>query len=425
MTASALDGLLVLDLSAAVSGAFAGKLLADLGAQVVMIEPPEGTALRQHVLFDYLAGGKESVVPADDGDFGAWLGAADVVLTDGSSPWHASAADRRPDAAVLVDLSPFGRSGPYAEWASSDLVTWAMGGYLYFTGSPDREPIWVPGPHAQFHAGAHGALAALVGLYERDRSGRGQRVEVADLDAAITAHAWLVSSWAACGVLLQRQPGDLIRAADGWAYVMRIVPKDELFVMIDRPDFADENLTVDLQTWSANIPRIFEAVAAWAKDKTVAEIVELGQLLRVAVTPVLDGNGVLADEQLEARDWWSAKATWPIPASPTSCRPRRRNAAVRHRRSASTRAVAPQRRPPRRPCRRQRPTGRHPSTGCASSRSPPTGRARSPAASWPTSAPTVSRSSGPRARPHVRCSGRVPSRTSSASPTTVPSTSTR
>ena len=97
---------------------------------------------------------------------------------------------------------------------------------------------------------------------------------------------------------------------------MRIVPKDELFVMIDRPDLGDENLTVDIPTWGANIPRIFEAVAEWAEDKTVAEIVELGQLLRVAVTPVLDGTGVLADEQLEARDWWEREGDIAYPGQP-------------------------------------------------------------------------------------------------------------
>src|SRR4051812_3166443 len=261
MTASALDGVLVLDLSASVSGAFAGKLLADLGAQVVMIEPQGGTALRRHGLFGYLAGGKQSVVPSGDEDIGAWLAAADIVVTDGSTPWHSSAVDGRSDRTVVVELSPFGGSGPYAGWQSSDLVTWAMGGYLYFTGAPDREPIWVPGPQAQLHAGAHAAFAGLVGLHERDRSGRGQRVEVSDLEAALTAHAWLVASWAACGLLLERQPQDLIRAVDGWVYVMRIAPKEEIFVMIDRPDMGDENLSIDVPTWHANIPRIFEAVA--------------------------------------------------------------------------------------------------------------------------------------------------------------------
>jgi crotonobetainyl-CoA:carnitine CoA-transferase CaiB-like acyl-CoA transferase len=316
MTGSALENVLVLDLTSDVSGGFAGKLLADLGASVVLLEPVTGSALRASSLFDYLSGGKRSVVPGDDAAFRSWLAAADVVLTDGTSTWHATAVEARPETAVLVDVSPFGRSGPYAEWERSDLVTWAMGGYLYFTGAPDREPIWVPGPQAQLHAGAHVAFAALVGLHERERSGLGQAVEITELEATLTAHAWLVSSWAACGMLLGRQPFDLIRCVDGFVYVMRIVPKDELFVMIERPDLLDEGLTVDLPTWNANIPRIFEAVQEWALDKTVAEVVELGQLLRVAVTPVVDGAAVLADEQLAARDWWEREGDTAFPGQP-------------------------------------------------------------------------------------------------------------
>ena len=316
MTASALEGVFVLDLTTSVSGAFAGKLLVDLGADVVMVEPAAGTSFRRDSLFGHLSGAKQSFVPSGEGEAGRWLAAADVVLTDGSSPWHNMATSSRSATTTLVDLSPFGRTGPYAGWTGSDLVTWAMGGYLYFTGAPDREPIWVPGRQAQLHAGAHAAMAALVALHERERSGLGQRVEVSDLEAVLTAHAWLVSSWAACGLLLGRQPQDLIRAVDGWVYVMRIVPKDDLFVLIDRPDLADENLSVDIPTWHANIPRIFEAVAEWAKDKTVAEIIELGQLLRVAVTPVLDGMGVLGDEQLAARDWWEREGEIAYPGQP-------------------------------------------------------------------------------------------------------------
>jgi crotonobetainyl-CoA:carnitine CoA-transferase CaiB-like acyl-CoA transferase len=315
MTA-ALDDLLVIDLSASVSGGVAGKLLADLGARVVLLEQPGGSGLRGHDLFGYLSGGKESVVPADDAAARAWLAAADVVLTDGSSPWHRAAMDERVPSTVLVDLSPFGRFGPYAEWESSDLVTWAMGGYLYFTGSPDRQPIWLPGPQAELHAGAHGAFAALVGIHERQRSGLGQAVEISHLDATLTAHAWLVSSWAACGQLLGRVPMDLIRAKDGWVYVMRIVPKDELFVMIERPEMMDENLTADLPTWYANLDRIFAAVAEWAAQKTVAEIVELGQLLRIAVTPIIRGDEVLTDEQLASRDWWERDGDIAYPGQP-------------------------------------------------------------------------------------------------------------
>jgi crotonobetainyl-CoA:carnitine CoA-transferase CaiB-like acyl-CoA transferase len=282
----------------------------------VLLEPPEGTALRRHDLFDYLAGGKQSIVPTDGADLRPWLEAADVVLSDGTSPWSEAVASGRQEHAVVVDVSPFGRSGPCAGWASSDLVTWAMGGYLAFTGYPDREPIWVPGPQASFHAGAHAALAALAGLHERDRSGRGQRVEVSELEAVLTAHAWLVSTWAACGQHLQRQPNDLIRAVDGWVYVMRIVPKEELFIMIERFDLVEEGLSEDFVAWNANIPRIFEAVAEWAKDKTVAEIVEMGQALRIAVTPVMDAERVFADDQLEARSWWESEGDMRFPGQP-------------------------------------------------------------------------------------------------------------
>src|SRR5829696_2537888 len=97
MASGALDGLLVLDLAGNVSGAFAGKILCDLGARVVMIEPEAGSPARRLGLFDYLAGGKESVVPSDDAGFGAWLAAADIVLTDGTSPWHGTATSDRPD----------------------------------------------------------------------------------------------------------------------------------------------------------------------------------------------------------------------------------------------------------------------------------------------------------------------------------------
>lgn len=330
VVAGALDGVTVVDLTSGVAGAYAGKLLADLGAQVILVEPAAGSPLRARppfapgdtsgALFRYLSGGKLSVVPGQadgtaEADLADLLWAADVVLSDGTSPWQPllSAA---PPGAVEVDFSPYGRTGPYAGWKGSDLATWALGGYLYFTGAPDREPLVVPGSQSGLHAGAHGAYAALVGLWERHRHGIGQRVEVSDLESVLCAHAWLASSWAACGTVLPRVPNDLVRAADGWVYVMRIAPNDELFVMIDRPDLAAENLTADVPTWFANLERVFAAVAEWAADKTVEEVVELGQALRVAVTPVLDAAGVHADPQLEARGWWEAEGPMRVPGQP-------------------------------------------------------------------------------------------------------------
>ena len=316
--AAALAEVSVVDLTSGVSGAYAGKLLADLGADVVMVEPQGGSPLRQRpphragssdgVMFEHLSGGKRSVVPDGGDDARALLAdllwSADLLLVDGTSQWHGASRGAMPEHLVEVDLAPFGRSGPYADWRGSDIGVWAIGGYHYFTGYPDREPVWLPGSQAGLHGGVHGAFAALVGLYERRRSGFGQAIEVSELEAVLSAHAWLVSSWSACGVPLPRVERDLVRAADGWVYFMRLVPQDNLFVLIEQYEMMEENLTATIPLWIENIPRVFALAAEWSKDKSVAEIVERAQELRVPVTPVLDSAGVSADPQLEARSWW-------------------------------------------------------------------------------------------------------------------------
>ncbi|MDH4147579.1 MAG: CoA transferase [Acidimicrobiia bacterium] len=326
-SAESLGGLTVLELGSGVASGYAGKLLADLGAEVTLLEPPGGSPLRRRppfvgdragradggsepvgAWFVHLAGAKRSIVAGEGSEPGGALAelvaGADVVLSEHGSPWGDALAAAVGPRQVEVVFSTFGEDGPYAAWRPSDLAVWALGGYLGFTGAPDREPLWLPGSQAALHAGVHGAFAALAALHERHRSGLGQRIEVAELDAVLNAHAWLVSSWVACGQHLRRQPCDLIRARDGWVYVMRIAARDELFVLIERPDLLAENLTADIPTWFANIPRIFDAVAEWAAERSVDEIVEQAQLLRVAVTPVLDAAAVAADPQLAARGWW-------------------------------------------------------------------------------------------------------------------------
>ena len=237
MALGALDGLLVLDLAGDVSGAFAGKILRDLGARVVMIEPEVGSPARQLGLFDYLAGGKESVVPSDDAAFGAWLAAADIVLTDGTSPWHARGHGRSPGphgprrpvavrpqrAARRVDVErPRDVGDGRLPLLHRERPTASR------SGCPAPTPSCTPPrmPRSPVSSGSTSASAADTARRSRSPS----------KTPCSTAHAWLVSSWAANGALLARQPVDLIRAKDGWVYVMRIVPKEEIFVMIERPD---------------------------------------------------------------------------------------------------------------------------------------------------------------------------------------------
>lgn len=303
--------------------AVAGWLLGWSGLRVLRVEPPgepSPTDLRRRppLLADGTSAWHRHLcrhVTVLDADAVRASPPPAVVLVDDAD---ADAARDWPEGTIIVHVTSFG-AGPYEGWRSSELALWALGGYLAFTGAPDREPLWLSGGQAGLHAGAQAAFAALAALAARpgrDDDGEGppggrgggavpgQRVVVSELASVLAAHVWLVSSWSSCGQVLCRVPQDLIRAADGLCYVMRISPNDNLFVLIDRPDLAAEDLAGDVVRWNQNLERIFAAVAQWAATRTVAEIVELGQLLRVAVTPVRTTADLLADEQLAARGWW-------------------------------------------------------------------------------------------------------------------------
>ena len=326
MPESALEGVLVVDLTSGVSGAYASKLLADLGARVVLVEPPDGSPLRQRpplhedkpygAIWAHLSGGKESLAPGDGEEaidiLRGLIQAADILLLDGGNPFEGALPPVAPEHLVEVDCSPFGRSGPYVGWRGSDIATWAMGGYMYFTGEKSRAPLMLPGSQAELHAGCHAAYAALVALFERRQTGWGQQIEVTDLEAALSAHAWLISSWAASGQLMDRGTHDLVACADGWIFPMTMAPNANFFLLIDKPELMVEEIALDLTQWSERVPQLQEMFAEWAADKSALEITEKAQQLRVACTPVFDAAALYADDHIAERGYWeSGDEAWP------------------------------------------------------------------------------------------------------------------
>lgn len=180
-------------------GAFAGALLAMLGAEVVLAEPPEGLPLRHRPPFvDDIADpersllhlgysqGKRSVTVAGADELHALLADADVLLETGlPTP---GIAERHPHL-VHVTISGFGATGPKAGWAESDLVCAAAGGQLAITGQADRAPLRCAVPQVYLHASADAAIGALVALAERAISGLGQHVDIA------AQHSWLLAAF--------------------------------------------------------------------------------------------------------------------------------------------------------------------------------------------------------------------------------------
>lgn len=311
-----LHDVVVLELATGVAGPYAGRLLADLGALVIKVEPPEGDSLRsaepitagESAFFNYLNAGKRSVVVSRE-DLPALLARADIVIHDlleeAASRLDGEARAANP-AAVVLSVTPYGRSGPRSGWQATAFTEWATSGFFYFAGDPAREPLALPGFQAEFHAGLHTTIAAVGGLWHARNTGEGQAVEVSHQEACLSDHAWLVSMWTHAGKVQSRTGSAYARCADGWVYIFNLAPYPNLLALIERFDLLeDESLLMPL-TWQARWPEVFEAFADWCATRSKLEVYHACQELRVAVSPVYTMADVVDSEHLAAREWFGA-----------------------------------------------------------------------------------------------------------------------
>ncbi|MDE0178018.1 MAG: CoA transferase [Gammaproteobacteria bacterium] len=174
-----LDGIRVIDVTTR-WGELAGKVLAELGAEVIKVEPPEGCESRRLGPFDgdeslywaCVGAGKKSVVADDPTPF---LADADVFIESGRC------RDLCGDfpALIHVSVTPFGTTGPLADAPAAEVTVEAAGGLVGLQGDADRPPVPMGAmPQAAFHAGVQAAADIVVALYERERSGLGQHLDV-------------------------------------------------------------------------------------------------------------------------------------------------------------------------------------------------------------------------------------------------------
>lgn len=317
MRTGALSDVVVLELATGVAGPYCGKLLADLGAQVVKVEAAGGDPIRREpplvdgesAFFNWLNGNKLGVELAlDDPRVAALAAKADIVVHSE----RGEAADRLDAAliranprAVIASLTPYGRSGERAGWETTEFIEYATGGYHYFGGDPAREPLALPGFQAAFHAGLHAAFGVLAGMWHARGTGEGQRIELSHQEATLSDHAWLTTTWTHMGQVQRRTGSSFVKCADGYVYLFNLAPYPNLFVLIERLDLLeDEELQAPL-TWTARFGEVLEAFGAWAKDHTKQDIYHRAQELRIAISPVNTMADIAADPQLAAREWFT------------------------------------------------------------------------------------------------------------------------
>lgn len=287
-----LAGVRVVELSAGIAAAYAGKLFADAGADVVLAEPASGSPLRgEGPLFGFLAAGKRSV-PAGPGT-AELLADVDLVLTDGA---HGDLSLRRHPATTVVSVTPFGSAGPYVEdgRAVNEFVLQAMCGSIGTRGWPGEEPLQAGGRIGEWVAGVYAAVAGAAVLRRARRTGAGDVVDVSAFEAMVVTmgglgavQAQLLGPDLAPAPRMLELPS-IVPTADGLVGFCTVTAQQfaDFLVLIGRPELIGDP---GLASFASRVARRHEfsaMVAEWAAGRTTAEIVEFASALRIPVAPI-------------------------------------------------------------------------------------------------------------------------------------------
>ncbi|MBM4270131.1 MAG: CoA transferase, partial [Deltaproteobacteria bacterium] len=332
MPGHALEGLRVLDLGTGIAGGYATKLLADAGADVVKVEPPGGDPLRRWTasgrslapdrdgpLFRFLAASKRSVLadldrPEERARLLDLAAEADLVFEtftpkqsralglEGPALW------RRNEAVSLVSLTPFGRTSPWADRPASELVLQALCGSAAARGVPGGTPIAAGGRLGDWLAGAYAAMAGLAGHLGTVRGGRGQHVDVAQLEVM---HVTMAPPQALQESLLGRplafprsvETPSIYPARDGWVGFCTITGQQwlDFLVLIERTDLQEDRELAHRDGRTARSAEIDAAARAWTEQHAVEEIVEIAAALRIPVAAIGNGETVLGFDHFVER----------------------------------------------------------------------------------------------------------------------------
>ena len=332
-------------------GLLAGKILADLGADVVQIEPPGGNPARnigpfygddpqpEKSLFWWAYAANKRSITLDLEQKGGQALLKTMVaeadfLVESFAPGYLDTlglgydllAEINPKL-VMVSITPFGQDGPYSNYQATDIVGMALGGFMYLTGDDDRAPIRISFPHFYLHGGAAGATAAMLAHTYRITSGQGQYVDVSCQQAVAKTLAHAPQIWDIEGAILKRmgvyrQTSGENRVRINWpckdGYVNYMVQGGSVaystralleWMKEDNFDTAD----LDIIDWEkmgygAITPELMDQLGGplgdFFKGHTRAELVQGSLDRRILLFPVATPSALQDHPQLEARGYF-------------------------------------------------------------------------------------------------------------------------
>ena len=338
----------MVETAAGVAGPYLAKLLGDLGAEVVKVEPAGGDRSRRHgpfpderpdpersALFIHLNGAKR-LAPAADLD--RLLAAADVLIDDASASVGTATLDmaglrQRYPALVIASVTPFGLTGPYASYQADDIVLYGLGGPMIQTGVAEREPLKLAGNQIQYQWGAIGAVATLGALRRAEATGTGAHLDISGLETQVGSidrqiNHLIWKQWT--GREVTRSPGGgaamlpsgYFPCVDGYVATVIVagwLPR--LLAVLDDPDLTQRCAQPDWST-DADVPGLLEAgLYGWLADRTRAQAMADAALHRLPIAPFNGPADLHQDPHFKERGFFEDRDGVAVPSPPLRFHP--------------------------------------------------------------------------------------------------------
>lgn len=341
-----LQGVRVLDLTGP-AGNYCGKLFGDLDADVILVEPPGGSELRREgpfigdsahleasLAFAYHNTSKRGLVLDLDHEEGQAVlrelasSASLMLVTARPADMarrgldYAALCERNP-ALVYVSITPFGLSGPYADYVAEDIVAMALGGMLYLAGYPDGPPLAAHGKLAYAAASLFAAVAGLAALLSAEETGEGELVDVSIQECVVMGMENAAQFYDLEGTVRKRYAGEQRQAGAGVYHC-----KDGMFYML-AGGVASNRFWSNFVEWlmEEGVPGAEELTAPrwndmayltskeaktrfaavfnlFARTKTKLELYAVGQQRRIPICPVATPADIMQSRQLRHREFF-------------------------------------------------------------------------------------------------------------------------
>jgi benzylsuccinate CoA-transferase BbsE subunit len=340
----------VLDLSDE-NGQLAGRILADLGADTIVVEPVNGSPSRRlgpfyHDIVDPLKslfwfslntnkrGITLDITRSQGKDILKRLVKSADILIESYSPGYMDQLglgyqvlkEINPDL-IMTSITPFGQYGPWRDYKSSDLVQMALSGLVYLSGEPGKEPLRIPVPQACLHSGAWAASAAMMALYGRYTIGHGQFVDVSMLESVTWAN-YCVAEWWSYAHLNNKREGTwrqqglsrmqlLFKCKDGYVLLFilggTMATKGEwkLVEWMEQENMCPEwlkgfdwvKLDVSFATQDF-FDKLSEAIARFLSNKEKNVLFDWAMKNELFLAPVNNVSDLIDNSQLASRNFW-------------------------------------------------------------------------------------------------------------------------